>query len=442
MKRFLIILSFASAGLLSAALSAWTEHPASQPEAPVEFTAQELARILRHSPLGPLPPDDSGVGDDARAARLGQFLFFEKRLSANGQFSCASCHDPHRAFTDGKPLGEAMGKDQRHTPSLLNAARNRWFFWDGRTDSLWSQALKPIEQSAELGGNRLQAAHLIFGEPLLRQAYEKIFGSMPNLGDSLRFPLQGGPFTEGGRQAENAKWLAMKPEDQGAVNKVFVNIGKAIEAYERRLISQNAPFDTFVEGLRSGDLAKQEAISSAAQRGLRLFEGTAECRLCHSGPNFTDGEFHDIKIPPHDGGPPSDAGRFDGLVKLLADPFNAAGEFSNDRAGLAAQRLEFLANGQQNWGRFKTPSLRNVAVTPPYMHQGQFATLRDVLNYYSTMQGAVNMDHHDEIILKPRNFTEDQMADLTAFLESLTDVKLDPALLEQPKSPSADDQLH
>jgi cytochrome c peroxidase len=227
----------------------------------------------------------------------------------------------------------------------------------------------------------------------------------------------------------------MTAEDQRAANAVFVNVGKAIAAYEHRLLSNHSPFDEFVEGLRGGDSDRIAALSPEAQRGLKLFIGTGECRLCHSGPNFTDGEFHDIRVPPREGGQPRDAGRFGGLRNLLEDPFNAAGEYSDDREGSAARRLRFTVNGPENWGRFKTPSLRNVALTAPYMHQGQFESLEEVVEYYSTLEGAVVADHHDEAILVPRDFTEQEKRDLVAFLRSLTDDDLDPSLLEAPASP-------
>jgi cytochrome c peroxidase len=123
------------------------------------------------------------------------------------------------------------------------------------------------------------------------------------------------------------------------------------------------------------------------------------------------------------------------VSQIKADPFNAAGEFSDDRSGPLAEQLEFLADGAQTWGQFKTPSLRNVALTEPYMHQGQFESLQQTLEYYSTLQGATFNDHHRETVLRPREFTKDEMNELIAFLQSLTDTQIDPSLMREPSSP-------
>jgi cytochrome c peroxidase len=398
-----------------------------------EFSPAEVRRILQHSPLADVKPSSSAVADDPRAASLGHALFFDARLSSNGEISCATCHDPARGFTDGKPVGEALGVVDRNTPTIWNAAHQRWLFWDGRADSLWSQALQPIENPLEMGSSRLAVAHLVAGDQPLRDAYQAIFGALPELADRARFPPQGRPAPARPEDPLHQAWSAMAPADQQAVDRIFVNVGKALEAYQRRLVSRNSSFDRFVEGLRRNDVQAMQVLSPEARRGLKLFIGRGECRLCHSGANFSDGEFHDIRVPPRNGGMPLDAGRYEGIRALLASPFNAAGPHSDDRDGLAAQRLRFLAQGPHLWGAFKTPSLRNVALTAPYMHQGQFESLERVVEYYSTLEGAVRADHHDETVLVPRQFTPAEKADLIAFLHALTDVdSIDPALLRPP----------
>jgi cytochrome c peroxidase len=210
-----------------------------------------------------------------------------------------------------------------------------------------------------------------------------------------------------------------------------------LAAYQRRLVSRDAPFDTFAAGLREGDAERLGALGPAAQRGLKLFVGEANCRLCHSGPNFTDGEFHNIGVPPSGGGLPLDPGRYRGVPVLQRDAFRADGPFSDDRDGPAARRARVVANGPDNWGRFKTPSLRNAAETAPYMHQGQLATLEDVLRFYSTLEDAVQLDHHREQVLRPLNLTDQQLADIRAFIESLTGRPL-PETLTRPPDGSAD----
>lgn len=402
----------------------------------VEFTEQEITKILTHSPLPPVPADPTNrFADDAAAAHLGQYVFFDKRLSINGEFSCASCHDPEKSFGDGKPVPEALDVVTRNSPSLWNVAYNRWFFWDGRADSLWSQALTPVEAANEMDGTRLGVAHLIQDDPKYREAYENVFGAMPDLSDESRFPADGRPVPSDLAHPFGVAWSSMSQDDQRTINRLWSNVGKAIAAYERRLISKHSPFDIFVEGLRSGDEKKQAMLSESAKRGLKLFIGRGKCRSCHVGPNFTDGEFHNIQVPSRAGGQPTDSGRYAGVEQLKADIFNALGEFSDDREGSSARKIKFLNNPPDNWGRFKVPSLRNVALNAPYMQEGQFDTLNDVVHYYSTLEGAVRMGHHQESVLAPLELSSISMQDLIAFLESLTDDALDPALKHQPASP-------
>ncbi|MCG8406528.1 MAG: hypothetical protein MI923_15140 [Phycisphaerales bacterium] len=402
----------------------------------VEFTEQELRRIRQHSPLGPAPSDTTNrVSADAAAARFGQFLFFDSRLSANGRVSCATCHDPNQGFADSKPLAQGLKQGTRHSPTLWNVAYNRWFFWDGRADSLWAQAMHPIESPLELGFSRLALAHLLGQDEMLRRRYEAIFERLPNLQDGSRFPKAGRPVPGQPEHSHHIAWTSMKSEDQAAINRIFVNVAKALAAYEARLVSRRSAFDIFVEGLATNDARKKAALTTSAQRGLKLFIGRGNCRLCHNGPNFTDGEFHNTRVAPRHGGPPRDAGRFAGIDLVRNDPFNAAGVHSDDRSAKARVKIEFLTNVPDNWGRFKTPTLRNVAKTAPYMHQGQFATLRDVIQYYSTLDGALPAGHHKESILVPLNLKHVEIDDLLAFLDALTDEAVDPALLRPPSSP-------
>jgi len=393
-----------------------TTRTSTQPVA--EFTPQEIRRISSLSPLPPVQDPTNRYMDHASAARLGRDLFFDARLSTNGRISCSTCHDPAHGFADGKPFAEGLQTGRRHTPSLWNAAYNRWFFWDGRADSLWAQALHPIESPAEMGSSRLALAHLVGGDAKYRKLYESAFGDLPPLSDSARFPAHAKPASAADPEADVVSWTSMRAEDQAAANQVFVNIGKAIAAYESKIVSRRSPFDQFAEGLSSGDEKKMAAISSEARRGLRLFVGKANCRVCHMGPNFTDGEFHDTRVPPREGGPPSDPGRFVGIAEVMNDPFNAQGPFSDQRTGTG---VEFLVNNAENWGRFKTPTLRNVARTAPYMHQGQFATLSDVVTYYSTLEQAMPAGHHAETILQPLLLSGEEIRELVALLESLTD---------------------
>ena len=392
-------------------------------EPPIELTVAERAAIFALSPLPPAPKDSTNAVDgDPRAIELGRRLFYDAALSGDGRFSCASCHDEAKGWTDGKPVASAAGQGRRNTPSLWNVAQNRWFFLDGRADTLWSQALKPIEDPLEMNGTRLGVAHYVLGDNDLRARYAELFGPAPDLSDTSRFPRAGGPGVSDEEQL--LAWWRMSAEDQIAVNRVYANVGKAIAALEATIRGGEAPFDRFVRELRAG-APTSAAISPAAQRGLKVFIGKGNCVLCHSGPNFTNKEFHDIRIPPR-ADAVADFGRNEGLASLANDEFIAAGPYSDDPQGRRAQLLYFLDSRPGSIGHFKTPSLRNVATTPPYMHAGQIATLRDVVRHYSTLESAAPPADpaHAETLIRKLDLTETEIDDLVAFLESLTSESL------------------
>ncbi|MEL6906135.1 MAG: cytochrome-c peroxidase, partial [Planctomycetota bacterium] len=142
--------------------------------------ARLAARLASFSPLPPVPPDPTNrVADDPSAALLGQALFFDERLSANGRVSCATCHDPDRGFTDGRELAFGLAEGRRKTPTLWNAAHHRWLTWDGRADSLWMQALDPIEDPTEMGATRTDVARIVRDDEDLRALYEASLGALP-----------------------------------------------------------------------------------------------------------------------------------------------------------------------------------------------------------------------------------------------------------------------
>lgn len=396
-------------------------------EPPVEFTPKEQRRILQHSPVPPAPEDSTNAWSlDPAAAHLGQSLFFDAGFSRNNQVSCATCHGPMIAWTDGQPLATGLETGNRHSPSLLNVAHQRWFFWDGRADTLWSQAMHPIENPAEFDSTRIDYVRRIHDDPAYREAYESIFGPLPPMDDAVRFPP--------GVRSDSAEWTAIPEADRELVNRAFANCSKAIAAYETRLRSVDAPFDTFVEGLREDDSDKLTALTPSQQRGLQLFVGEAGCRQCHSGPLFSDFEFHNIGIPTGHGGAPRDPGRFAGLKIVQNSPFSAHGPFSDDPDSSRARRTASVVQGQEHWGSFKTPTLRNIDRTAPYMHQGQMKQLEDVLRFYNTLEDMQVQDHHQETVLQPLELTDAQLADLAAFLRSLTS-PLPPKSLMVPVDP-------
>lgn len=354
--------------------------------------ATQIQRILRHGPLGPPEPDPTNRWESSdEAARFGQRLFFDTRLSTNGFFSCATCHMPGRAFADGLDLPVPEGSSDRHVPTILNSAYHRWQFWDGRSDSLWNQAIQPIDNPKELGVGRAGLAKLVTEDALLAREYRAIFGEEPSF-------------------------------DPAHVDRTAVFAAKAIAAYETRLVSADSAFDRFADALARDDLDAAADYPEDALRGLLLFTGRANCRSCHAGPMFTDGEFHSIGMPPRGGGALRDPGRMRGIELLRADPFRGTGPHSDAPDSERAREIETLVQSAEQWGQLRTPSLRNVARTAPYMSQGQVATLREILRYYSTLEGAVAAGHHGEQVLEPLHLSEGEMDDLEAFLKTLDGV--------------------
>ncbi|MBG84045.1 MAG: hypothetical protein CMJ40_05805 [Phycisphaerae bacterium] len=396
------------------------------------FTDTERRRIAGLSgSLESTPDTTNKVWNDPAAALLGQRLFFDTGFSLNDQVSCATCHDPATGFADGKPLPTGLAKGSRHTPSLLNVAGQRWFFWDGRADTLWSQALHPFERAEEFGSNRLAVLHRVHDDPVLRREYESVFGPMPPLDDHVRFPSDASPDAERDSTVSTA-WEAMSKADQQACNRAFSNLGKAIAAYEHRLVPPPSRFDEFVTAMLADDSEAMAEYPEDARRGLRLFIGEAGCRQCHFGPLLSDLEFHNTGIPPGHGGLPKDAGRWEGIKLLQANPFRASGQFSDDQESIRALSTDSLARNSELWGAFRTPSLRNLNQTAPYMHQGQFESLREVLVFYNTLEEMVVLDHHQETVLQPLGFTENQLDDLESFLMTLSSPELAPELTRKP----------
>jgi len=285
--------------------------------------------------------------------------------------------------------------------------------------------------------DRVALARVIHDDPEMRAAYEAIFGAMPDLSATDRFPAHARPGPDG--DPLHTAWTRMAAADREAINRVFANFGKSMAAYERRLRTGPAPFDRFVEGLRTGNESLQAAIGEDAKRGARLFVGAANCRLCHSGPMLSDGEFHSIGLPPLDGGPLRDQGRYAGAESLVADPFNATGAFSDDPKGPRAEQVRTLRRSSETWGQFRTPSLRDVARTAPYGHQGQVPSLTEFVLHYSTLEDAVFPGHHRETILAPLGLSEQEVRDLVAFLETLSG-ELPPEELLAPPAPAPGDR--
>ncbi|HEX6883367.1 MAG TPA: cytochrome c peroxidase [Planctomycetota bacterium] len=291
------------------------------------------------TPLG-LPLRPGADAREAGLAELGARLFVEPRLSADGSVSCAACHRAEHHFADAEPLsrGAHGRRTERNTPTLVNRAYGTRFMWDGRAATLEEQVLLPIENPLEMDLPLPRALALLAADPGYRADFERLLGRAPD--------------AEG--------------------------LGQALAAHVRTLVLGDSPVDRF----RAGDF---EALDDAARAGLWFYESRGRCWRCHSGPNFSDEDFHNTGVGAVDGAP--EAGR-------------AA------ITGQAADR-----------GRFKTPTLRGVALTAPYMHDGSLATLEEVVEFYR--QGGRPNDNLDPALASLEMSAQDA-GNLLAFLRALS----------------------
>jgi cytochrome c peroxidase len=359
-----------------------------QASQPAVFDERDVKSILSHGPW-PLPKaGDAGneLSGNRSAIALGNKLFFDPRLSVNKSVSCATCHDPKKAFSDGLPVSKSLDSTNpltRNSPSLLNAAHERWYGWDGASDSQWSQALRPLLDAREMGLSMDKIKTIVSAEKDILFAYRTTFVD-PNLDTS---------------------------------EVVSVNVAKAIGAYVATLYSGKSSFDRFRDNLERGDLVKAASYPTNAQRGLKIFIGKGQCDLCHAGPMFSNGEFGDTGIPFFVRPGVVDSGRHGGIEALRRSPYNLLGAFSRAEEK-TKQKTLYVDLQHRNFGEFKVPSLRNISKTAPYMHSGSHATLEAVVNHYSEL----NTDrlHADgDQILKPLKLSEQEKSDLVAFLKSL-----------------------
>jgi cytochrome c peroxidase len=366
--------------LLFAAITLTAASPAPSGWSPAQL--DEL-KSLSLSALEPPPPDPTNrVADDPRAAQLGERLFFDTRLSSDGKVACGTCHQPDRNFQDGTPLGRGVGTTAKRTMPIAATSRSPFLFWDGRKDSLWAQALGPLESAVEHGGTREQYARVIAAH--YRTEYEELFGSLPG-----------------------------NHSDREAVTGVFVNVGKAIAAYERRIEFGPSRFDRYVDAVAS-HASGNDILTRDEVAGLRLFVGKANCTQCHNGPLLTNNEFHNTGVPAR-AGLPIDDGRLTGAAAVLSDEFNCRSRWSDSPKACA--ELEFLAAGDHTLERaYKVPTLRNVAERFPYMDAGQFTTLAEVLDHYNRAPAAAA--GHSE--LQPLQLRARELRQLEAFLRTLS----------------------
>ena len=299
----------------------------------------------------------NAYSDDEGAALFGQALFFDERMSAQKNLACVSCHDPEYAFSDPRPFSEGtfQTRGTRHAPSLINVAFNQFQLWDGGADSLWAQPIKAIESPLEGDFSRTELAHFIAAE--YKEEYSEIFGAIPRLEHLPMRAKPGDPF-----------WDSMSTLDKDTVNRIAANVGKAIEAYERKLLCVDTEFDQHLRG--------EVELSPLAQEGAQIFleNRAANCVSCHNGPNLSDGLFHNLGLD-HAGTP--DKGRIAAIESLLQDPLNGAGLYSDDPQSGQEKLAAIEENENDNLGAFKTPGLRGVAQRARFGHLGHEGDLEE-----------------------------------------------------------------
>lgn len=295
-------------------------------------------------PLGIHPglPEPSDNWFTARKAELGELLFFDTLLSADGTVSCSTCHLPEKAFSDGQALSTGIDgrPGRRNAPTLLNRAYARTQFWDGRAASLEEQALAPLINPDEMGNTHEEIVLRLEADQNYRHLFEEAFGG-------------------GGIKIEQ--------------------VAKSIASFERTLVSGNSAYDRFE--LRG----ETDALSSSAQRGLELFRDKARCHLCHAGSLFSDDLFHNTGVSW--GRQPIDLGRYE------------------------------IIEREHYQGMFRTPSLRDVDLTAPYMHDGSIETLEDVVEHYND---GGNPNPYLELSIRTLHLSSQEKGDLVAFLKSLS----------------------
>jgi cytochrome c peroxidase len=290
---------------------------------------------------------------------LGRRLFHDRRLSRDGSLSCASCHDPRRAFTDGRVVAIGVGgaRGRRNVPAIVNRAWGASFFWDGRAATLEQQALEPILNPRELASSSAAVVALARSRPY-RADFRAAFGADPEL----------------------------------------EQVARALASYVRTIVSGEAPYDRYMAGDRA-------ALSEAARYGFALFTGKAGCSSCHTGPTFTDEQFHNTGVA------------WRGPSTASTNSRQAVARTSGQEAGPRDLGRASVTGAYDDRGAFKTPTLRELTRTAPYMHDGSFATLDEVIEFYDR-GGAQNPGL--DVKLRPLHLTPADRKNLLAFLQSLT----------------------
>jgi cytochrome c peroxidase len=356
------------------------------------LSPDDIAAIVAHGPwpVAFTPDPGNRFSGQPAAIDLGRRLFADPRLSADGKRACISCHQPERGFADGLARSVAAhgGPLDRNAQGLLDVRLQNWFGWDGAADSLWAFVLRPLGDDREMGAGSATLAALMAGDPDLSSTY---------------------------------RLLDPNPDP----TRLRVDIAKALAAYLETLESPRTRFDTLRDALARGERGATADYPSDAMRGLQLFVGRGRCNLCHIGPAFSNGEFHDIGRPFMVDVSRPDPGRHAGVKAVLADPYNRLGQYVDPPALSTAVddpavRTRHLAPAHRNFGEFRVPGLRAALLTAPYGHDGSLPALADVVRHYSQID--LERLHADgESLLRPLHLDAQESADLIAFLRTLSE---------------------
>jgi cytochrome c peroxidase len=436
-------------GFLS--LTACTGDAGKPAAAPPDTTEAAFANL---SPaVLPAPPQDvsNRWADDPAAARFGQIIFFDPGFAGalldpdnvgdpstlgvvgeTGKVACAGCHLPEAGFVDvrspRKTTSLGAGWGRRRAKPLLDVGQAKLLMWDGLHDALYNQPFTPFESATEINSSRLYVAERVHAE--YRPAYQAIFGAIPApLNDPTRFPqltaaqtgcrklitTPDGNETTGsdchGMPGDQAEYDGLAEGDKEIVTRVVVNVGKALGAYERLLGCGPGRFDAYVHGDKT-------ALSDAEVRGAALFVGKAQCTQCHSGPFFSDQQFHNVGLSPGGVGAAGrtydtgDHGAAAGLKALLGDPLNVKGIYSDGDD----DRLPAAISAKMD-GAFRTQSLRCVSTRPSFMHTGHLHAIADVVALFARGGDTTGFEGQSENFKRP--LSSDEQADIVAFLSSL-----------------------
>ncbi|HPU52133.1 MAG TPA: cytochrome c peroxidase [Burkholderiaceae bacterium] len=394
-------------------------------ESPLALSETERALLLAQGPWPPTPARDptNRFSGSAAAIALGRTLFFEKRLSRNGLISCASCHDPAQGFSDGRARALGMGEHDRNSQSLLNVGLQRWFGWDGGADSLWAATLRPLLAAHEMGSDAARVAGVIRADPALSNALAQARRERPRAqqaGGARAAGAQGNGSQATGLQAAGAQAASTGDVDE----LLMVDAAKTIAAFVETLVTPRTAFDDFRDAVARSDAAAAARYPASARRGLALFIGRGNCVVCHFGPGFSNGEFHDVGMPFLVAPGRVDPGRHAGIQRVRADRYNLLGPFNDQLASTgqdseaAALKTRTVTPAHRNFGEWRTPGLRGLSASAPYMHDGRLKTLEEVVRHYDRLD--VDRLHADgEALLRPLRLTEEQKSDLLSFLRSL-----------------------